>query len=199
MDTLVGIMASCEKFEVEWDNLVRAKNRASPMLVQVQDCDCDSKMPNRKARVVFVEEQLGKVELNTARMLSQGHWLGLEHRRMEHTVHACHRYVHRRQVQVHMRQVQVHWRQVLVVGYGRCCDLNCRFLATGGSVVGRGCRQRACIPLLIDCFSFCSCVAITFSTIDEGQFGLLWSSGLMFCGEVPNLLLICQICSSSFS
>jgi NAD-dependent SIR2 family protein deacetylase len=67
------MMESCEKSEVEWDDRVRVKNRASPMLVKVQDCDFDWKEPNRKPRVVFVEEQLEKVELNTARMLLQEH------------------------------------------------------------------------------------------------------------------------------
>jgi hypothetical protein len=131
-NTLVGIMASCDKFEVEWEDPVRVKNLASPMQVEMEDCDFDEKEVNRERRAVSVEEQLGKMEPNTARLLLQEHLLGLEHRLMEHTGQARHRQVHRRQV-----PVQAHRPQVLVVGYYCYCDLNSRFLATDGSVVGR--------------------------------------------------------------
>lgn len=84
---------------------------------------------------MFVEEQLGKVEPNTTRLLLQGHWLGLGHTgRMEHTGQARHRQVHR--------------RQVLVVGSCCYCHLNCCFLATAGSAAGQERRQMVCTPLL---------------------------------------------------
>jgi hypothetical protein len=60
---------------------------------------------------------------------------------------------------------------VLVVGYFCYSHLNCRFLATDAYVVGRGCRQRACIPLLLDCFNFVPVLSLLPLRLTRHSFG----------------------------